>query len=316
MKNLFFLLLIVLVASCGPKKENPTEIVDEEILDTIVDQVEIKDSVNISIIDSDNSIDNSNPSDKEKENIELKKVTVSKTEITTPKITKIKTSEAVDNEEIVKDLDHSLWNTLLKKNVSSNGKVNYKGFINDKEQLESYLKKLAIKTPDASWSKNAKLAYWINVYNAFTVKLIIDNYPLKSIKNINNPWGKKFIVLEQTNYSLEHVENDILRKMNEPRIHFAINCASYSCPDLHNTAFMSSSLESQLALVTKKFINDTSKNNLSENEIKVSEIFNWFADDFKAKNGSVINFINKYSNITINDDAKVSYIDYNWNLNE
>ncbi|NHN27228.1 DUF547 domain-containing protein [Flavobacterium jejuense] len=243
------------------------------------------------------------------------------------KVGKSQTTEEIINEpEVVKeiieekvesvDIDHSEWNALLKKNVSNTGNVNYRGFIRDKAMLENYLNTLATKIPDETWSKNAKLAYWINVYNAFTVKLIVDNYPIKSIKDISNPWEKKFFTLEGSNYSLEQVENEILRKMNEPRIHFAINCASYSCPNLANQAYTSNTMERQLTDASKKFINDSSKNNISENEIKISEIFNWFSKDFKNTNTSVIDFLNKYSATKISNEAKVSYLDYNWSLNE
>ena len=308
MKKLFFLFLLVMVTSCGSKKEDATEAIDSKTLDSMPDQKKIQDTLTVQPTDTlkngtVEAISNTN------DNNQNDKVT------TEAEITKNKTAEVGEKEEVA-DVDHSLWNTLLKKNVSSSGKVNYKGFTNDRLQLETYLEKLSYKIPDASWSKNAKLAYWINVYNAYTVKLIIDNYPLKSIKNIANPWEKKFIVLEHTNYSLEQVENDILRKMNEPTIHFAINCASYSCPDLYHAAYVSSSLERQLTLVTKRFINDTSKNSLSENEIKVSEIFNWFSNDFKTKSGSVIAFINKYTTVIINEESKVSFMEYNLNLNE
>ena len=297
-----------MVTSCGSKKEDTTVIADENVLDSISEKKIIQDTL---AVQSTDTIKNGTVEDisNTPDNNQTVKV------VTKADVGKNKTAEVTEKDEVA-DIDHSLWNTLLKKNVSSSGKVNYKGFSNDKLQLESYLDMLSHKIPDASWSKNAKLAYWINVYNAFTVKLIIDNYPLKSIKNIANPWGKKFITLGGVNYSLEQVENDILRKMNEPRIHFAINCASYSCPDLLNGAYFSNTMESQLTSVTKKFINDTSKNNLGINEIKVSEIFNWFSEDFKVQDESIINFINKYTTTQISDEAKVSFIDYNWNLNE
>lgn len=301
-----------MVASCGPKKEDSTEIVNETTLDSIPEQLTVQDTVAVQSNEEITKVVAKEVTTGTVNNQKSKAEAPSKIEVTK----NTTTEEVVKNEELSNDVDHSLWNTLLKKNVSSNGKVNYKGFINDKEQLEAYLKKLAVKIPDASWSRNAKLAYWINVYNAFTVKLIVDNYPVKSIKNIANPWGKKFIILENIAYSLEQIENDVLRKMNEPRIHFAINCASYSCPDLLNSAYIPGSLESQLTSVTKRFINDSSKNKLDENEVKVSEIFNWYSDDFKTKNTTVLDFITKYTNVTINDGAKISFVDYNWSLNE
>ncbi|WP_418262411.1 DUF547 domain-containing protein [Flavobacterium faecale] len=221
----------------------------------------------------------------------------------------------LSSNEAIKAVDHAKWDVLLKKHVSNSGKVNYKGFIKDQKELDAYLAILSQSTPSKSWSRNATLAYWINVYNAFTVKLIIDNYPVKSIKEISNPWGKKFFSLGGEKYSLEEVEHKILRKMNEPRIHFAINCASYSCPNLLNEAYTEAKLSQQLAEVAKDFINDKSKNSISPNQIEISEIFNWFAADFKTK-GSLIDFLNQYSNIKISSKAKTSFKDYNWNLNE
>jgi hypothetical protein len=114
---------------------------------------------------------------------------------------------------------------------------------------------------------------------------------------------------------LGEIEHKILRKMNEPRIHFAINCASFSCPNLANEAYTEDKLEQQLTHVTKRFINDNSKNTIATNKADISQLFDWFSGDFK-KNGSVIDFINKYSKVQINAKAKISYKEYNWNLNE
>jgi hypothetical protein len=215
----------------------------------------------------------------------------------------------------ISDIDHAQWNILLQKHVSSQGNVDYKGFTKDAKALTSYLDYLSKHVPSKSDTKNTVLAYWINVYNAFTVKLIIDNYPVKSIKDIKDPWGKKFFTVGNKKYSLEDVEHEILRKMNEPRIHFAINCASFSCPNLLNEAFEAATLEKQLSTVTKSFLADTSKNTLTAKKITISEIFNWFASDFKTK-GTLIDFINQYSTVKIDPKAKINYRDYNWSLNE
>ncbi|GIZ10152.1 DUF547 domain-containing protein [Flavobacterium sp. UMI-01] len=217
--------------------------------------------------------------------------------------------------ESIQSIDHSKWDALVRKHVSNSGKVNYKGFLKDQKELDAYLAVLATATPSKSWNRNATLAYWINVYNAFTVKLILNNYPVKSIKEINNPWGKKFFTLGGQKYSLEEVEHKILRKMSEPRIHFAINCASYSCPNLLNEAYTETKLSKQLAKVAQDFINDKSKNTISPNQIEVSEIFNWFSKDFTTK-GSLIEYLNQYSTVKINSNAKISFKDYNWSLNE
>lgn len=215
----------------------------------------------------------------------------------------------------LKNGDHTKWQALLQKHVSKEGKVSYKGFQKDQKELTLYLNELAKNMPAKSWSKNAILAYWINVYNAFTVQLILDNYPVKSIKDINDPWGQKFFVLGTKKYSLEEVEHEILRKMDEPRIHFAINCASFSCPNLLNEAYLEDTLDEQLALASKSFINDKTKNTITSEKVEISSIFDWFSGDF-TKKGNLIDFLNKYSSVKINSNAKISHKEYNWNLNE
>ena len=213
------------------------------------------------------------------------------------------------------DIDHSLWTKILQEHVSDNGNVNYKSIKTNKIELDHYLHQLSENSPKDSWSKNELLAYWINAYNAFTIKLIIDNYPTNSIKDIKSPWDKKFIKINNKLVSLNYIEHDVLRKMNEPRIHFAIVCASYSCPKLLNKAYQSSTLEEQLMIATKSFLTDTSKNKISKNEVQISKIFKWFDNDFK-QNGTLINFLNSYSEETISKNAKISYKNYNWDLNE
>ncbi len=212
------------------------------------------------------------------------------------------------------NFDHSTWNTLLQTHVSDQGNVDYKGIKKNAVELDTYLMQLAKTSPTESWSKDEKLAYWINAYNAFTVKLILDNYPLKSIKDINKPWDKKFIPIGDDLLSLSHVEHKILRKMNEPRIHFAIVCASYSCPNLLNKAFKAECIDKQLSKATKAFIS-SDKNNITANKIEISKIFSWFADDFK-QDGTLIDFLNTYSEIQISKKAKKKFMDYDWSLNE
>ncbi len=213
------------------------------------------------------------------------------------------------------NFDNSIWNKTLESYVNENGNVNYKVLKENDADLNTYLRQFEKINPTEQWTKAEKLAYWINAYNAFTIKLIIDNYPIKSIKDIEKPWDKKFISIDGELLSLNHIEHEILRKMNEPRIHFAIVCASVSCPKLQNIAFESSTIEAQLANATKEFLADSTRNNLSQNKIKISKLFKWFSSDFKQK-GSLIDFLNKYSEITISKKASKSYKDYDWNLNE
>jgi Protein of unknown function, DUF547 len=198
--------------------------------------------------------------------------------------------------------------------VSPAGKVNYKDFKNDKMALENYIKTLSENTPTETWSKNEKLAYWINTYNALTIKLLLDNYPLAKITNLDagKTWDVKRFTLGGKKYSLNDIENTIVRPMGEPRIHFALNCGAKSCPPLFNEAFMASKLEEQLESRTKNFINDSKANSLKNNEIKISNIFNWYAKDF----GNVITFINRYATVKVKSDVKMGFAEYDWRLNE
>jgi hypothetical protein len=214
------------------------------------------------------------------------------------------------------NLNHDAWTALLKKHVDHQGNVDYKGFKKDQEKLKEYLNYLSKNKPNDGWSVQELLAYYINVYNAFTVELIVENYPLSSIKDIRGPWKQKFILIGDETFSLGDVEHKILRKMNEPRIHFAINCASQSCPKLLNEAYVAAKIDQQLNAAAKKFIL-SSENKLSEKQLQLSKIFDWFGKDFISDSTpTVASFINKYTEIHIQPNAKVTYFDYNWSLNE
>ncbi len=212
-------------------------------------------------------------------------------------------------------VNHQPWDNLLAQYVSKEGTVNYKSLKQNRSALKSYLKILSENTPAETWSKNDKLAYWMNVYNAFTIKLIIDNYPVKSIKDIKNPWDLRFFKLGEKWYTLNDVEHRILRKMNDPRIHFGINCASFSCPPLLNKAFTAQNVNLELEKLAVNFINDPKRNTITPDKVQLSKLFLWFAKDFKIK-GTLIEFLNKYAKISINNNPKKSFKTYDWNLNE
>ncbi|MFK7935732.1 MAG: DUF547 domain-containing protein [Saprospiraceae bacterium] len=210
--------------------------------------------------------------------------------------------------------DHGLWNSILQKNVSSSGKVNYAGIKTQKAQLEKYLTDLESNTPQSDWSRNEKLAYWINVYNAYTVKLIVDNYPTKSITDLEGgkPWDKKWIKIAGKTYSLNNIENDLIRpRFKEPRIHFAVNCAAQSCPPILNKAWTADNLSRYFNQQAKSFINNSKYNQISANSVTVSKIFDWYGEDF----GNLIDYLNKFSDTKISSDATVNYKEYDWNLN-
>jgi hypothetical protein len=214
-----------------------------------------------------------------------------------------------------KVFDHNPWNDLLKRHVSESGNVDYKSFLNDRYVLQHYITSLGKNMPTEAWTKDDKLAYWMNAYNAMTIDLIIQNYPVKSIKDIKDPWEQRLWKLGDKWYNLNEIEHQILRKMNEPRIHFGIVCASYSCPKLQNEAFTAERLDNQLTKATKDFLLDQNRNILTSTSIKISKIFQWFSKDFK-QNGNLIDFLNQYSDVQISSTAKKSFKDYNWDLNE
>ncbi len=211
--------------------------------------------------------------------------------------------------------DHTGWDYLLRTFVNDAGKVNYAGIKAKKQFLDNYLKDLKNKPPQKDWSRNEKLAYWINAYNAFTVKLIVDNYPVSSITALHGgkAWDVKWIEIGGKNYSLNNIENDILRpEFKEPRIHFAVNCAANSCPPLLNKAWTPNSLETYFEQRGKVFINDPKFNKISAHKVQISKIFQWYAADF----GNLIAFLNKYSKVDIDPKAQVFYLDYDWALNK
>ncbi|MDX1446229.1 DUF547 domain-containing protein [Lishizhenia sp.] len=214
---------------------------------------------------------------------------------------------------------HAPLTKLLSKHVSAAGNVDYAAIKKDMGQLDAYLKTLETSAPTDKWTDNAVKAYWINAYNAYTLKMMLKHYPLKSITDIKygeqSAWDYKWIKIGGETLSLNNIEHQKLRaKFKDPRIHFAVNCASYSCPILLNKAYEASTLETQLNTQAKLFINDSKRNKITADKIQISEIFKWYKDDF-ASAGSIINYLNKYSKIKIKSTAKVEYLSYNWNIN-
>jgi hypothetical protein len=212
-------------------------------------------------------------------------------------------------------VSHQIWDALLRQYVSAGGTVDYRSLKEDRAKLEQYLDHLAANPVQSNWSRNEKMAYWINAYNAFTVKLIIDNYPLSSIRDLHggNPWDVKWVELGNKTYTLNQIEHDILRpQFKDPRIHFAVNCAAASCPPLLNRAFTSGQLDQQLDRQATSFINNSNYNKLRRDQVRISKIFEWYRQDF----GNLTGYLNKYADIDIRPDAKIEFLEYNWNLND
>ncbi len=223
------------------------------------------------------------------------------------------------------DHSHSAFTAVLKKNVSGDN-VKYSELKKSPGDLTSYLDSLSkVSQSDfKSWNGDQQKAYLINLYNAATLKLIIDNYPLKSIKDIASPWKKDTVKLFGKSRSLDDIEHDMLRKnYADPRIHFGVNCASIGCPPLRNEAFQASKLNKQLDEQAKKFLNDNSKNRV-DNEggvLYLSSIFDWFKGDFVKKSGSVEKFVAPYFNdrdrkAIESGKLKIKHTDYDWSINK
>ena len=214
----------------------------------------------------------------------------------------------------------SIFKSLLQKNVDPKGNVNYKNLKKEENKLDAYLNYLNKTSPFKSWSINKQKAFWINAYNAYTIKIILDNYPTKSITKIKNKgktaWKIPFAKVGGKTYTLDHIEHKILREnLFDPRIHVGVNCASGSCPKLHNIAFTEENINDELEKLMKSFINDPKRNKIGKKDmIHISEIFNWFKVDF-TKKGTVIDYINKYANQKVSSEAKIHYLPYDWNLN-
>lgn len=220
---------------------------------------------------------------------------------------------------------HSDFTELLKEHVDDEGLVDYEEINDDREDLKEYLNQLSTNAPnDNSWSEEEQLAYWINAYNAFTIELILKYYPIKSIRDIgstiqipfiNTPWDIKFIEIAGEKYSLNNIEHNIIRKKwKEPRIHFALNCASLSCPRLRTEGYEASKLNSQLDEQARAFINNEELNKITTEKAMVSELFDTYEGDF-TQGQSIREFINQYAENPIGENTQIEYLEYDWSLN-
>lgn len=247
------------------------------------------------------------------------------------------------------DHSHSAWTTLLKKHVvvergGRASSVRYAAFAADRAALKSYLNSLSA-VPRAKfdgWTKAQRMAFLVNAYNAFTVELILTRYPeLKSIKDLgklfSTPWKPKWIPLLGTQVSLDDIEHGMLRaktgaqRYEEPRVHFAVNCASIGCPALREEAFVAERIEAQLEEQTRRFMSDRTRNrfNSERGRLEVSKIFDWFGEDFRDGHGghaSLKAFCARYADQLSELPAEreriraqqpdLGFLDYDWALND
>jgi len=253
---------------------------------------------------------------------------------------------AISNAALAFDQNHAAWDALLKRHVvvAQNGgssRVDYAGFHADRSALQAYLDGLSsvTETEYRGWTREQQLAFLINAYNAYTINLVLARYPdLKSIKDLGSflksPWKKEFFMLLGAERSLDGVEHGLIRApgaFDEPRIHFAVNCASIGCPMLRDNAYVGERLDSQLEDSVRRFLGDRSRNryDAASGELEVSRIFDWYQADFEKGNrgiSSVPQFLARYADFLADGAvaraavrqgrAQIRYLDYDWTLND
>ncbi len=233
------------------------------------------------------------------------------------------------------DHSHRAWDALLKKHVvpldgGKASQLRYAGMASERAALKTYLEALSRveKGEFERWSRAEQMAFLVNAYNAFTVEKILTRYPdIRSIwdfgKLFGNPFKDRFFALLGEPASLDWIEHETLRKRyREPRIHYAVNCASVSCPMLREEAYVAARLEAQLEEQARRFLSDRKRNRLSGGELEVSKIFDWFKEDFEPRAA----YFARYADV-LADDAKgrelvaggkfrLQFLEYDWSLND
>jgi len=233
------------------------------------------------------------------------------------------------------DHGHAQWNALLKKHVQvlEDGKasrVRYAGMASDRAALERYLGELsAVKQAEFErWTREQQVAFLINAYNAFTVQKVLTRYPdLKSIRDFGkifgNPFKDEFFSLLERKRSLDWIEQENLRKkFREPRVHFALNCASVGCPMLREEAYVGARLERQLEEQAARFLADRSRNRFADGRLEVSKIFDWYKEDFEPRPAYFARYAGALADaadaraLIAAGRAPITFLDYDWSLND
>ena len=239
-----------------------------------------------------------------------------------------------------KDFDHSAWDRVLKQYEAEAGRVDYAALRANREEFDRYIVQIAARSPESHPqdfpSREAQLAYWINAYNALTVRGVIDNWPTKSVRDLGFLFGffrRSDYTVGGKKVSLNTIEHDVIRKQfSEPRVHFALVCASLGCPKLRREAYVPERLEQQLEDGARHFINEA--RNLAVDSagqrVTVSKIFDWYGGDFEkyvkarglSKTASpILDYVLQYANdanqsaILALKSPKVDYADYSWEIN-
>jgi hypothetical protein len=231
--------------------------------------------------------------------------------------------------------EHRGWDSLLRKHVAllDGGKasaVRYRGMAQERAALKAYLSSLSAVTriQFEAWPREERMAFLINAYNAFAVEKILTRYPdIGSIwdfgKLFGNPFKDEFFVLLEARRSLDWIEHETLRRhYRDPRIHYAVNCASVGCPMLREEAYTAGRLEAQLEEQARRFLSDRSRNRMRDGRLEVSKIFDWFKEDFEprlqyfARYAALLTHDAKEQNAISAGQVGLAFLDYDWTLND
>ena len=218
------------------------------------------------------------------------------------------------------DFDHSAFDKVLKQHVDAEGFVDYPGLKADRARLDAYVKTIAT-APFDQLGRDEKLALLLNAYNAFTLELILDHYPVKSIKDIDKPWDQRDFTFAGEKVTLNEMEHQRIRpNFKEDRVHFALVCAAFSCPKLRDEAYTGDRLDAQLDEQSNYSMTHPRWLQLNGSSLKLTSIMKWYGGDFEAVDGSALKFAAKHnadvkSLVDAGKNVDVGFLDYDWSLN-
>jgi hypothetical protein len=226
------------------------------------------------------------------------------------------------------EFDHAAWNNILSKHVDDAGFVDYAAIKRNPEPLEQYIAAID-QAPFKQMGRDEKLALLINAYNAFTIQLILDNYQTaknaeNGIRAIDDPWTGRTWSVGENEWTLDEIEHEVIRpNFKEPRIHWALVCAAYSCPPLRNEAYTAENLEQQLTAQAKYVHNHPRwyRYDASNHTVHLTAIYDWYAGDFEQTSGSVLKAVGQHAPavkraLDNGNPPRIEWIKYKWNLND
>ncbi|RYU82161.1 DUF547 domain-containing protein [Hymenobacter persicinus] len=220
---------------------------------------------------------------------------------------------------------HEPWNALLAKHVTREGYVDYTGVLDDEDKLGAYLQTIRKTPPDEQqWSRPEQEAYWLNVYNAATVYMVLQYYPVQSMNEIKvkglkgskSAWEAASVTVGTREYSLNQIEREVLRnRFQDPRVHFALVSAARSCPPLLNEAYDGTRLSQQLDEQARRFLRTAGLNQLTPDHLRLSSLFDWYSAEL-GEGETLITWLNHYADVKLAPTATVEFLPFDWTLND